>query len=180
VAVKNLEMLTSIVPGLSLVGVLQNPANPYGALALTNLQAAAAIVKIKTVTMEARNPGEIDQAIAAMAGERVGALLYVPDALFYQERRRIAELAAKARIASMGSDRNYPEAGGLMSYGQSRADNYHRVAVYVDKILKGVNPRDLPVEQPTKLELVINRRTARALGLTIPPELLVQADKVID
>ena len=123
---------------------------------------------------------EIEKAFSVMASEGVGAFVYIPDAFLYQQRQQIAELAAKHRIAGMGSDRNYPEAGGLMSYGQNRVDNCRRVATYVDKIIKGANPGDLPVEQPTKLELVINRKTAKALGLTIPPELLVLADKVVE
>jgi putative ABC transport system substrate-binding protein len=115
-----------------------------------------------------------------MAREKAGAVIVGEDASLIQQRRQIAELAAKNRLPSISGYREYAEAGGLMSYGQNLADNFRRAATYVDKIFKGAKPADLPVEQPTTVELIINRKTAKALGLTIPQSLLISADKVIE
>ena len=127
-----------------------------------------------------RNPAEIDSAFAAMTREQAGALLIHADALFGNQRRQIAELAAKRRLPSIYWLREYAEAGGLMAYGSNDLDLKRRAATYVDKLLKGAKPADLPVEQPTKFELGINLRTAKAIGLTIPPSLLQRADQIID
>jgi ABC-type uncharacterized transport system substrate-binding protein len=129
--------------------------------------------------VEARGPGDFDGAFAAMARERVGALFVVTDPVFIPHRARVVNLAAKNRLPSIFTQRADVEAGGLLSYGPNFADMYWRAAAYVDKILKGVKPADLPVEQPTKFELVVNLKTAKALGLTIPPSLLQRANEVI-
>jgi putative ABC transport system substrate-binding protein len=130
--------------------------------------------------LEARGPNEFDGAFAAVAKERVGALLVLSDAMLSSHRTRLADLAVRSRLPSAYAVRESVEAGGLMSYGPSFLDLYRRSAADVDKILKGAKPADLPVEQPTKFELVINLKTAKALGLTIPPSLLQRADQVIE
>jgi putative ABC transport system substrate-binding protein len=130
--------------------------------------------------LSARGPDEVDQAFAAMTREHAGAVLVMADSLFGFHRARIHELAARRRLPAMYGLREHPEQGGLMSYAPDASDNFRRAAAYVDKILKGAKPGDLPMEQPTKFELVINLRTAKALGLTIPPSLLLRADQVIE
>jgi putative ABC transport system substrate-binding protein len=129
---------------------------------------------------EARTGEQVESAFAAMAKQRAGAMILAIDAFFTQQAPQIAELAARNRLPSISGFREYVEAGGLMSYGQNLADNFRRAASYVDKILKGAKPADLPVEQSTKFELVINRKTARALGLAMPAEIVVLADQVIE
>jgi putative ABC transport system substrate-binding protein len=129
--------------------------------------------------LQAQTPAEIEDAFSTMARENAKAILVPPDPFFVSQFRRIVELAGKTRSLSASTVREFPDAGGLMSYGPNLADNYRRAATYVDKILKGAKPADLPVEQPTKFEFVINGRTARALGLKIPPDLRLRADKVL-
>jgi putative ABC transport system substrate-binding protein len=129
---------------------------------------------------DAGNPKEIDIAFSKMRQQTVGALIVSLDPLFYQQSNRVAELAMQNRLPSISGDRMYSEAGVLMSYGPNTADQVRRTAVYVDKILKGMKPRDLPIEQPTRFELVINRRTAKTLDIKIPESLLISADKVIE
>ena len=177
---KHMEMLLSMVPKLSHVAVMVNPGNSSHKVTLKNVQAAAQRTGIKIVPVEAQTPQEIENAFTVMAREHTGAVIAVSDSFFIQQRRQIAELAAKHRLPSISARREYAEAGFLMSYGQNSADNYRRAATYVDKIFKGAKPGDLPVEQPTKFELFINRKTAKALGLTIPQSLLISADKVIE
>jgi putative ABC transport system substrate-binding protein len=143
------------------------------------VNAAARSLGVQLQLLEARGPNEFDGAFAAMAKERVGALLVVADSMFNLHRTRLADLAARSRLPAAYGTREIVEAGGLMSYGPSVRDLYRRSATFVDKILKGAKPGDLPVEQPTKFELVINMKTAKALGLTIPPMLLLRADEVI-
>ena len=135
---------------------------------------------VRLQPLEARNPQEIDSAFAAMTTERPGALLILPDGLFLSQRRQIAELAMKRRLPSIYGQTEYSEAGGLMAYSANFLDVQRRAATFVDKILKGAKPGDLPVELPTKFELVINLMTAKAIGLTIPPALLQRADRIID
>ena len=130
--------------------------------------------------VEARGPDDFDRAFSEMTKARAGALTVLPSTMFLNERRRLVELAAKNRLPTVFPNRDSVDAGGLMSYGPSIADNFRRAAAYVDKILKGAKPGDLPVEQPTKFELVINLKTAKALGLTIPPSVLGRADQVIE
>jgi putative ABC transport system substrate-binding protein len=177
---KWLELLKETVPKARRVAVLSNPANPSQALAIENVIVAARAVGVQLQLLEARGPNQFDNAFAAMARERAEALLVVLDPFFGFHRSRLSALAAKSRIPAMYGSREYAEAGGLMSYGANFRHNFHRSATYVDKILKGAKPADLPIEQPVKFELVINLKTAKLLGLTIPPSLLLRADQVIE
>jgi putative ABC transport system substrate-binding protein len=178
--IKQLELLISIVPKLSRVAIVSNPSNPSAPIFLGALYGAIAEARLTTVSIEASSPQEVDRAFSRMKKEGVGAFVLTRDAFLTQQRSQIVDLAARARLPGIAGHPAYPEAGGLMSYGVSNELTYRRASVYVDKILKGANPGDLPVEQPTKFELVINHQTANALGLKIPPELLLQADKVIE
>jgi putative ABC transport system substrate-binding protein len=177
---KWLELLKETVPKVRRVAVLSNPANPSHALGIESVIAAARAVGVQPQLLKAGGPNEFDNAFAAMARERAEALLVLLDPFFGFHRARLSELAAKSRIPAMYGSREYPEAGGLMSYGADFRHSHRRSATYVDKILKGAKPADLPVEQPTKFELMINLKTAKALGLTIPPSLLARADQVIE
>jgi putative ABC transport system substrate-binding protein len=177
---KQLELLKEVVPKMSRVALLRHPDNPASAAQLREAEAAAQALGLRLQTLEARSPQEIDGAFAAMTRERAGALLVIPDTLFWSQRRQIVELAVKRRLPSIRIGEAYAEAGGLMSYGPSYLDLERRAATFVDKILKGANPADLPVAQPTKFELVINLKTAKAIGLTIPQPLLQRADRIID
>ena len=177
---KHLEMLRSMVSRLSRVAVLVDPANSAAAAILKSIQTAAPRTGVTILPAEARTPQEIETAFSNMARQNAGAVIVVQGSLFIQQWRQIAELAAKHRLPSITASREYPTTGGLMSYGPNYAENYRRAATYVDKILKGAKSADLPVEQPTKFELFINRKTAKALGLTIPQSLLISADKVIE
>jgi putative ABC transport system substrate-binding protein len=177
---KLLEMLHIMVPKLSRVAVLMNPNNSVHTTALKNVQAAAQRTGVTVLFLNARTPQEIENAFSVMAQKKAGAVIVVRDPIFNQEVRRIAELAAKNRLPTISMIREYVEAGGLMSYGTNLGDYYRRAAIYVDKIFKGAKPGDLPVEQPTTFELFINRKTAKALGITIPQSLLISADKVIE
>jgi putative ABC transport system substrate-binding protein len=177
---KGLELLKEIVPRVRRVAVLSNPANPAQALTIKDVKAAGRSLGVQLQLLEARGPNEFDGAFAAMAKERAEALLVVSDSMFLLHRARLADLAAKNQLPSMYGVREFVEAGCLMSYGPSIVANYRRAAFFVDKILKGAKPGDLPIEQPTKFELVINLKTAKALGLTIPPSLLQRADQVIE
>jgi putative ABC transport system substrate-binding protein len=177
---KRLELLLDMVPKLSRVAVLVNPTNPAHITALESIQAAGQKRRVEISRAEARTPQEIDHAFSWIRQQKAGALIVLLNPLFQQQRGRIADLAAQHRLPSMAADRIYAEAGCLMSYGPHGADLFRRAATYVDKIFKGAKPADLPVEQPTKFELVINGKTAKALGLTIPQSLLISADKVIE
>jgi putative ABC transport system substrate-binding protein len=179
-APKQLELLTNIVPKLSRIGLLRHPASTTYSPVLKRVQAAAELAGLVVVPVDASTPGEIETAFAVLAKEGVGALIVASDALFVSERQRIAQLALAQRLPSMFAQREHTEAGGLMSYGESVKDFYRRAAVFVDKIFKGAKPGDLPIEQPTKFHLVINRKTADALGLSIPPQLYIFADEVIE
>jgi putative ABC transport system substrate-binding protein len=162
------------------VAVLLNLGNPAGPSELKMVQDAAQRTGIKVVTIDARTPEGIERGFAAMLQARAEAVVVVNDAIFLGQWRKIGELSVRNRLPSMAPYREIAEAGGLMSYGQDFAGNYRHAAAYVDKILKGAKPGDLPFEQPTRFELVINRKTAKALGLSIPAELLLRADKLID
>jgi putative ABC transport system substrate-binding protein len=177
---KALELLKETVPGLQQVAVLSNPTNPANTLALRALEGAADRLAVQLQLLEPRGVHELDGAFGAMIDGRAGALMVVTDALFLLHAARIAELAAKNRLPSMHGFRESVEAGGLMSYGPDAADQWRRAAAFAHKILKGANPSDLPVEQPTKFEFVINIKTAHALGLTVPPAILARADEVIE
>ncbi len=176
---KQVELLKASVPKVTRVAVLWNPAHPAHPLMLKEAEGAARAVAVQLQILEARDPDEFDRAFAAMTRERAGALLVLADPMFFAHRVRLTQLAAKSRLPSMYLTREYVEAGGLISYGPSYLDLCLRAATYVDKILKGAKPSDLPVEQPTKFELVINLKTAKALGLTIPQSVLIRADEVI-
>ena len=177
---KQLELLTTIVPNISRVGLLGNPDTETYSSVLTNAQDAARKVGLSLAPIEARNLQEIEHAFAWFAQERVPAVMVAVDAVFFGQRWRIAELALANRLPTMFALREYAEAGGLMSYGENVADFFHRAASFVDKIFKGAKPGDLPIEQPTKFNLVINRKTADTLGITIPPQLYIFADEVIE
>jgi len=177
---KQLEMLLAIVPNLSRVVVLVNPSNTASIKNLEIVQAAAHKRGVKTFRADAGTPDEIDNAFSWMRRQNAGALIVVLDQFLLQQKSQIAALTTKYRLPCATSDRAYSEAGVLMSYGINLGDQYRRAATYVDKILKGAKPADLPVEQPTKFELVINAKTAKALGLTIPRALQTSADKVIE
>ena len=146
---------------------------------VTGVQSAAQSMGLTILPVEARTAADIEGALAAIAQGKAGAVIVVRDGVFLEQRRRIAELAVTNRLSTVSDTREYVEAGALMSYGPNLADQFRRAAGYVDKVLKGAKPGDLPVEQPTKLELVINLGTAKALGLTIPQSLLLRADEVI-
>jgi putative tryptophan/tyrosine transport system substrate-binding protein len=177
---KHLEFLLALLPKLSRVAVLTNPANSTSANILMSIQAAARRSGVMVLPIEAHNPQEIESAFLLMTREKVGALIIVSDALFAQQSRQIAELATNHRLPSIDGLREFAEVGGLMSYGTNRAEHYTRAATYVDKIFKGAKPADLPVEQATRFEFIVNGKTAKLLGLTIPNELLLHADKVIE
>ena len=177
---KDLELLKEVVPRVRRVAVLSNPDSPARPLTIRNIKDAARSLGLHLQLLEARGPEGFDSAFAAMAKERVGALLVVQDPAFIPHRARLVDLAAKNRLPSIFTQREDAEAGGLMSYGPSLSDLYRRAGSYVDKILKGAKPGDLPVQQPEKFELVINLKTAKALGLTIPQSVLTRADRVIE
>jgi putative ABC transport system substrate-binding protein len=176
---KWLELLKEVVPKVSQVAILRNVANRTHALFWQEAQTAAQKLRVKVHSVEVRSSHDLDGAFAAMAQKRVGAVVVLPDPLLSGERGRIADLAAKSRLPAIYTFRGQAEAGGLMSYGPSLQANFRRAATFVDKILKGAKPADLPVEQPTRFEMVVNMKTAKALGLTIPQSILVRADQVI-
>ena len=177
---KQLELLKAAAPKASRVTVLYNPANPAAGDALSATREAARALSLELQLLEVRQPKELPGAFSALTGWRAGALLVLPDPVFGNELDQISKLAAKHRLPAMYVRREFAEAGGLLAYGSSFPDNYRRAATYVDKILKGATPADLPVQQPTKFALVINLRTAKALGLTIPQSLILQADQIIE
>ena len=176
---KRLDLLKAVVPGASRVAVLANLTNPGTAGALKDLEGAARALRVKLHVLEARERQAIDAAFVAMARERAQALVVTTDPMFEAQRERIVDLAATHRLPAIYDFPQFTEAGGLLSYGTNNADMYRRLATYVDKILKGAKPGDLPIEQPTTFEFVINLKTAKALGLTVPPSILLQADQVI-
>ena len=177
---KQLELLKAAVPKVSRVAVLYNPVNPAGGATVNETRAAARSLGVELQVFEVRYRNELANAFSALTGWHAGALLVLPDPIFGNELVQISKLAAQSRLPAMYLRREFAEAGGLLAYGPSFSDNYRRGATYVDKILKGAKPADLPVEQPTKFELVINRKAAKALRLTIPQAVLLQADQVID
>ena len=177
---KQLELLKQVVPKISRVAVLGNPANPGTAPQLREAKAAAPALGLQLQVVEVRGASELERAFAAMTSAHVEAVLVLVDAMFGSQREKLANLALKSRLPAVSGLTRHAQAGDLLAYGASRVDVYRRAATYVDKILKGAKPADLPVEQPTKFELVINLKTAKALGLTIPPSLLARADQVIE
>ena len=180
IAGKQLELLKETVPKVSRMAVLWNPTTRGNALALREAEIAARALGVELQVLEARSLNDFESAFSAMSKKRAGALLVLGDVMFTTHRRRLADLAAKNRLPAMYGARQSVDEGGLVSYGANGLDNFRRAAVYVDKILKGAKPSDLPIERPTKFELVVNLKAAKALGLTIPPALLLRADQVID
>jgi putative ABC transport system substrate-binding protein len=181
-APKRLELLKEALPKMSRVVGIWHPGSLSERTAkdmLSQTEAAARKLGVQLQLVEVRSPDEIDRAFSTMARQRPDAFVMFPSVMFFIERRRVIDLAQKHRLPSIYVSREFVEPGGLMSYGASIADLFRRTATYVDKILKGAKPADLPVEQPTKFELVINLKTAKSLGLTIPPSLLQRADEVI-
>jgi putative ABC transport system substrate-binding protein len=178
---KQLELLKATLPQVSRVAILRNPGNPTHPIWLRQAEIAARSLTIQIQTLQARGPDEFERAFKAMTTEGAGAVLILNDGMFSIHTTRIADLAMKSHLPAMGP-RNMVEAGAgiLMSYGPIGPELFRRLATYVDKILKGAKPADLAIEQPTKFELVINLKTAKALGLTIPPSLLLRADQVIE
>jgi len=176
---KQMELLKEAVPNLSRVAALSNPANPTHAPRLRAAALAAQGLRVHLEPIEARTPSELDKAFATMMRARVGGVLVLSDPMFNDEARRLAQLASTSGLPAIYGFRMWVDAGGLMSYGPDFPNLFHRAAAYVDKILKGAKPGDLPVEQPTKFDLVINLKTAKALGLTIPQSILVRADEII-
>src|SRR3954447_3593609 len=177
---KNLELATEAIRGAAKMGMLFNPEFQGHLIRRKTVQAAAAKLAIDLVLVEARQPNDLDAAFRSLARQGVDCVIVLGEPMFYGERRRIAALAIAARLPTMFVAREHVEAGGLMSYGGNVRANVQHAADYVDKILKGAKPADLPVEQPTKLDLVINIRTARAIGLTISEAFLLRADEVIE
>ena len=177
---KRLELLKAMAPESTRVALLTNPGNPGAAQGIRESEAAARSLGLKVRVVDARGPEDLERAFAGMVKEQVNAVVLLPDPILFDQRTRIIALAAKYRLPAVGEAREFADAGGLMTYGPRIEENFRRAAFFVDKILKGAKPGDLPVEQPTKLELVINLKTAKAIGLTIPQELLFRADKVIE
>ena len=177
---KRLELLGQVVRNMPRVAILMNPDNPVYAVFLEETRVAAQKLGVQLQPLEARNPRDIEQVFDAAPGERAAGLIVFDDPMLWSYRKQIVALAAKRRLPAMYGFREFVGEGGLMSYGPDRVDHYRRTALYVDKILKGAKPADLPVEQPTKFDLVINVKTAKALGLVIPPALLSRADQIIE
>jgi len=175
-----LQILKEVVPNLSRVALLWNPTNSSNAPQLRHAQEAARTLGVRLQPLEVRGPGEIEGVFATMTRARAGAVMVLLDSMLVANRARIAEFAAKSQLPGIYGLTDYAKAGGLMAYGPNVADMHRQAATYVHKILKGRKPTDLPIEQPTKYELVINLKTAKALGLTIPPSLLQRADQMIE
>jgi putative ABC transport system substrate-binding protein len=177
---KELELLARAVPGTARIGVLVNPDNGLHADMLRRARREAPALSVDLEIAEARAPDQLGPTVDGLRRKRVGAVLVLGDGMFFLNRARLGDVLLQSRLPSMFGNTEHVEAGGLMAYSASARDNYRRAAYFVDKILKGAKPADLPVEQPTKFQLVINLKTAKALGLTIPPSLLQRADHVIE
>jgi putative ABC transport system substrate-binding protein len=177
---KWLELLKEIAPGVTRVAVLRNPATPTGIAQFGVIQAIAPSLRVMVSPVNVRNAGEIERAITAFAHASNGGLIVTPSALAQRHRNLIIALAARHKLPAVYVERYFVAAGGLVSYGPNFVDQYRRAAGYVDRILKGEKPADLPVQTPTKYQLVINLKTAKALGITVPPSLLARADEVIE
>jgi putative tryptophan/tyrosine transport system substrate-binding protein len=176
---KQLELLKAVVPRVTRIALLWNPATRGTTARLKEAESAARSLKVEPLPLEARIAADFDRAFAAMTARRAGALLVLGDVMFSTHRIRLAELAAKSRLPAMYGGRESVEAGGLMSYGPSNPELFRRAASYVDRILKGAKPAEMPVEQPAKFELLVNAKAARAMGLTIPQSLRERVDQVI-
>jgi len=176
---KRLELLREVVPGVSRIAVLSNPSSATVPPMMRETEVAARALGVQLQRLEVHGPDDFERVFQAATKERAGALITLDDAFAFTQRTRIVKLATKNRLPAIYGFREFVEVGGLMSYAANLSDMYRRAATYVDKILKGTKPADLPVEQPMKFELVINLKTAEQIGLTIPPNVLVRADKVI-
>jgi len=176
---KRLELFKEAVPRITRVAVLADPAIPNYAAVVKGLEETARSLRLKLQILEVRHPGDLDTAFSAISRDRVEALFMAPAPVFFAESRQIADFSSKRRLPSSCTSGEYAEVGCLMSYGVSQTDSFRRAAYFVDKILKGAKPGDLPVQQPTKFELVINLRTAKQIGVTIPQSVLYRADRVI-
>jgi putative tryptophan/tyrosine transport system substrate-binding protein len=177
--VKRLELVKETFPKVRRVAVMANPVNPAYAIQVSEAQAAAKTLALQLDIMEAKDPKDFESGFSTIKEKGAGVLLILTDVMFNAERQRIADLAIKKRLPAIYEFREFVEAGGLMSYGTNIVAVYRRLAVYVDKILKGAKPGELPVEQPTNFEFFINLKTAKQIGVTIPPNVLARADKVI-
>ena len=178
-AAKRVELIQEVMPRISRLAVLRNPTNSGSRFPLKETEAGAKRLGIRLQILEARSPDDLEGAFRAATKEQANALIVLADALFFAQRGRLGNLAIKHRLPSMFDDAQSVEVGGLISYGASLTDLFRRAAGYVDKILKGAKPADLPVEQPMKFELVINLKTANQIGLMVPPNVLARADRVI-
>jgi putative ABC transport system substrate-binding protein len=176
---KRLELIKEAVPGVTRVAVLANPGSPYLRSFRAEQDRVAHALDLQLRVHEAREPAQLESAFAAMVTSRAEALLVLTDVMLIDQRRRIVDLAAKSRLPAVYSEREFVNAGGLMFYGASLADMYHRAAVFADRILKGAKPADLPIEQPTRLELIVNLKPTRALGFVFPPSLIARADHIV-
>jgi putative tryptophan/tyrosine transport system substrate-binding protein len=177
---KRLQLLTEMIPGLARVAVLSRPSNPSHALLLKQTQPAAQSLNVELHLVEATAPEELDSAFAAITAAHAQALLVNADAMFFGQTPRLVAFTAKARLPALFPEKQVAQAGGLIAYGPSILASFRRAGAFVDKILRGANPADLPVEQPTTFELTINLKTAKALGLTVPDKLISTADEVIE
>ena len=177
---KRLELLREVVPKLALVGVFFNPANPFHTVSMRNASKAAEALGIKLLPLAVRASQDLDGAFAVILKEKPDALLILADRVYLHERKRITDFSLRHRLPNANAHKEMVEAGGLMSYGPSYEDMHRRAADYVDKILKGAKPGDLPIQQPTKFDLKINLKTAKALGIAVPPTLLARADEVVE
>jgi putative ABC transport system substrate-binding protein len=180
IAGKQLEILGRVVPKASRIVLLTNPANPGNRATVVELDKSARKVGLQLTELEAKVADEIEPAFRAAAKRRAQALLVAPDALFLDQRHQVTALAASFRLPAVYGLAEFVEAGGLMSYGLDLSENFRRAAVYVDKILKGAKPGDLAVEQPSKLELLLNKKVAQSLGIRFPPDVLALADRIIE
>ena len=179
-AAKRMEFLKEVIPGMSRVAVLWHSPNAAALVQLKAVEVAARVLAVSVQVLEVRGAEGLERAFQVATGGPSGGLLVIDDPATFLLRKRIVRLAAKSRLPAIYGPREFAVEGGLMAYGANLADMFRRAAVYVDKILKGAKPADLPVEQPTKFDLVINIRTAKALGLTIPPSLLLRADQILE
>jgi putative ABC transport system substrate-binding protein len=177
---KRLELLREVAPKLSVVSVLMNPANPFHALSEKQVRAAAGVLHIRAHVVRVRTASELDQAFEAILRERSGGLIMLADRVFLHNRARIADFATRNRLPGVYAYSELVVAGGLLSFGPSYPGMHRRAAYFVDKILKGARPADLPMEQPEKFELIVNLKTARIFGLTIPQSVLLRADQLIE
>jgi putative ABC transport system substrate-binding protein len=177
---KRMELFKEAIPGLSRIAALVNPTNPTSHLELPEMQAAARALSVQLKPVEISGSGALDGALKAMSDEGIHGIVVLTDGLFFSERKRIVDWARMHRLPGMYWEREFARDGGLMSYGPSSTDLSRRSAGYIDQILKGARPADLPVQQPSKFELIVNLKTAKTIGLTVPPTLLARADEVIE